>query len=807
MAGQKIGWRAYVDLGLDANATAFFNAAGITDTTQKNAVNTLVKDLKRFGLWDKIKAFYPFVGGSATTHKWNLTNTQTYGLTFSGGWIHDSNGVKSNGSNTIADTQLNLRGAFGATSSEHNFGIYINDNPIQSSSVRGFRGDISTSDSTNGSIDSFVSSPTLMFFRSIPSHDWFSFYISATTVTGLNELKRYNSTYFCWFKDGLEVSGARQTVATTKINPDSTVKIGSSGSTNRYSTAYVTNALNTMESYLMYIAVQRFNSSLSRQSGTAITPLTIKTITTTDVLVTNGLKINIDVQNQTPPNERSLTSDTPGLYYYPNDVLVDRSGTGNNGTVIRLNQYDWQNRLIEYNKSDLGIPELRFRNSDNSAGVKLYQSGTSPDYLQTLYKGSDTGTFTVGGWFKVSGTHNGFYAITRGHDAYSGGWSFLLGMSIGSKFNINLVPTSGSISGTFQSTTIVQSDVWYNVYVVWKPNSYVKMYVNGVLQATNTMTCTGFRSSNAGWSVNSIGSGSSSRGILGAMHVYDRELTAAEVLQNFNAGRGRYNISSSSDADAQAFISAASITNDTQVTAIDTLVTALKTAGIWTKMKAIYPFVGGTAESHKFNLKDPRDADAAFRLVFAGGWTHTSTGALPNGTNAWANTYFIDYYNITNNDTQPSNFPHASIYSRTNSPSINQYGGIGVDNSHDGYGNFQINVKRADGLSYGAARGTRYTTPTTMSDSRGLFLINRQSYSLLKYSRNDSLISQNTNNLQHGASRISFYLGAINNWGSTAYFDNKEHSLVTLGYSLTDAESTAFYTAVQAFQTALGRSV
>jgi hypothetical protein len=812
MSGQKIGWRAYVDSGLDASATSFFKVAGITDTTQKNSVNTLVKDLKRFGLWDKIKAFYPFVGGSATTHKWNLTNTQTYGLTFSGGWIHDSNGVKSNGSNTIADTQLNLRGAFGATSSEHNFGIYINDNPIQSSSVRGFRSDISASDSTNGSIDSFVSSPTLMFFRSIPSHDWFSFYVSATTVTGLNELKRYNSTYFCWFKDGLEVSGARQTVATTKINPDSTVKIGSSGSTNRYSTAYVTSALNTMESYLMYIAVQRFNSSLSRQSGTAIAPLTIKTITTTDVLVTNGLKINIDVQNQTQPNERSLTSDTPGLYYYPNDVLVDSSGNGNNGTILRLNQYDWQNRLIEYNKSDLGIPELRFRNSDNAgiagvAGVKMYQSGTSPDYLQTLYKGSDTGTFTVGGWFKVSAIHNGFYAITRGHDAYSGGWSFILSMSIGSKFSINLVPTSGSISGAFQSTTIVQSDVWYNVYVVWKPNSYVKMYVNGVLQATNTMTCPGFRSSNAGWSVNSIGSGSSSRGILGAMHVYDRELTAAEVLQNFNSGRGRYNISSSSDADAQAFISAANITNDTQINAVSTLVTALKTAGIWTKMKAIYPFVGGTADSHKFNLKDPRDDNAAFRLTFSGGWTHSSTGALPNGTNGYANTYFIDYYNITNNDTQPSNFAHASIYSRTNSPSITQYGGIGVNNSHDGYGYFMINTKRADGLSYGAARGTLFTTPTTMTDSRGLFLINRQSISLLKYSRNNSLISQNTNNLQQGASRIAFYLGAANNWGSADYFDNKEHSLVTLGYSLTDEESTSLYTAVQAFQTALGRQV
>ena len=803
----RVGVRPWVDSGIDASANLFFGASGLSDTTQRNAVNTLVKDLKRFGLWNKIKVFYPFVGGTADTHKLNLVNTEVYGLTFSGGWIHDSNGVKSNGTNTTADTQLNLRGAFGATSSEHNFGIYINDNPIQSSSVRGFRSDISTSDSTNGSIDSFVSSPTLMFFRSIPSHDWFSFYTNATTVTGLNELKRYNSTYFCWFKDGLEVYNARQTVATTKINPDSTVKIGSSSSTNRYSTAYITSALNTMESYLMYIAVQRFNSSLSRQSGTAIAPLTIKTITTTDVLVTNGLKINIDVQNQTPPNERSLTSDTPGLYYYPNDVLVDSSGNGNNGTIIKLNQYDWQNRLIEYNKSDLGIPELRFRNSDNTAGgTKMYQSGTSPDYLQTLYKGSDTGTFTVGGWFKVSGIHNGFYAITRGHDAYSGGgWSFILSMSIGSKFNINFVPTSGSISGTFQSTTVVQSDVWYNVYVVWKPNSYVKMYVNGVLQATNTMTCAGLRASNAGWSVNSIGSGSSGRGILGAMHVYDRELTSAEVLQNFNAGRGRYNISTALDTDAQSFISAASITNDTQVTAIDTLVTALKTAGIWTKMKAIYPFVGGTAESHKFNLKDPRDVDAAFRLVFAGGWTHSSTGALPNGTTGYAETKFSEYNNITNGDSQLSNYSHLSLYSRTNASSIDTYGGIGIYDYQDYGTSFVLTLKRADGLSYAYSKNVN-TAPVSMPDSRGFFILNRQSSSLLKYNRNDVLIAQNTTTTGAGGTRNGVTLGSVYDWGRR-YYDNKEHSFVSIGFSLTDAESTALYNAVQAFQTSLGRQV
>jgi hypothetical protein len=93
----------------------------------------LVSDLKRFGLWTKIKAFYPFVGGNATSHKFNLKDPRdsndAYRLTFSGGWTHSSMGIKGNNSNTVANTNLSLRTVFGPTSSEHNLGIYINENP------------------------------------------------------------------------------------------------------------------------------------------------------------------------------------------------------------------------------------------------------------------------------------------------------------------------------------------------------------------------------------------------------------------------------------------------------------------------------------------------------------------------------------------------------------------------------------------------------------------------------------------------------------------------------------------------------
>jgi len=118
------------------------------------------------------------------------------------------------------------------------------------------------------------------------------------------------------------------------------------------------------------------------------------------------------------------------------------------------------------------------------------------------------------------------------------------------------------------------------------------------------------------------------------------------IIQNGQVAWFSGVVAPSVDADAQAFITAANITNTTQQSAIDTLVKSLKTANIWTKMKAIYPFVGGTATAHKFNLKDPRDLNAAFRLQFNGGGTHSSNGYQLNGSNSFADTYFIPSNNF-----------------------------------------------------------------------------------------------------------------------------------------------------------------
>jgi hypothetical protein len=246
------------------------------------------------------------------------------------------------------------------------------------------------------------------------------------------------------------------------------------------------------------------------------------------------------------------------------------------------------------------------------------------------------------------------------------------------------------------------------------------------------------------------------------------------------------------DADAQAFITAAAITDATQQSAIDTLVTGLKTDGLWTKMKAIYPFVGGTASTHKFNLKDPRDLDAAFRLAFTGGWTHSSTGATPNATNAYADTFLTPLANLSLNST------HLSYYSRTNFTGGHIEMGV-TEATKELYLLYSYSGSNFKGLNTSAAPAGTVFTPTT-----GLLIGNRISATTEKYYWKGTLTDTITKN-SGALSTFKIYLGARN--GAAIVYSSKQTAFSSIGDGLTDTEASNFYTRVQAFQTTLSRQV
>ncbi len=112
------------------------------------------------------------------------------------------------------------------------------------------------------------------------------------------------------------------------------------------------------------------------------------------------------------------------------------------------------------------------------------------------------------------------------------------------------------------------------------------------------------------------------------------------------------------DTDAVAFMTAVGTPDDGTVyytstaeeitghelwIAVNNLIVSWKLAGYWTGTKGMYLWVGSTGSSTecKWNAKDPRDLNAAYRLIFSGGWTFGARGGKPNGTNALADTFIL----------------------------------------------------------------------------------------------------------------------------------------------------------------------
>lgn len=88
------------------------------------------------------------------------------------------------------------------------------------------------------------------------------------------------------------------------------------------------------------------------------------------------------------------------------------------------------------------------------------------------------------------------------------------------------------------------------------------------------------------------------------------------------------------DADAAAYLAAVLAAGGTGITstvsaATDTLVVSLKSNGLWSLIDALYPFLGGNTAGAKFNIKDPQDTNAAYRMSFNGSWTVDASGATP----------------------------------------------------------------------------------------------------------------------------------------------------------------------------------
>jgi hypothetical protein len=97
---------------------------------------------------------------------------------------------------------------------------------------------------------------------------------------------------------------------------------------------------------------------------------------------------------------------------------------------------------------------------------------------------------------------------------------------------------------------------------------------------------------------------------------YNRALTDSELLANYSQLT-----STTSDPDYSAFITATGITQPTQSAALETLVSDLKSYGLWNKMKAIYPMI--TDKNNRFAYSEEFDN---------GQWNKSGSIVTPNAS-------------------------------------------------------------------------------------------------------------------------------------------------------------------------------
>jgi hypothetical protein len=242
------------------------------------------------------------------------------------------------------------------------------------------------------------------------------------------------------------------------------------------------------------------------------------------------------------------------------------------------------------------------------------------------------------------------------------------------------------------------------------------------------------------------------------------------------------------DADAQKFMDSCGITVLTEKFAINNLVKQLKDSSLWAKFVAVYPMMGGTATTAKWNLMDPRDLDAAYRLTFYGTPVCAATGVLFTTANDYADTHLAD--------SAIGGYNNSSIayYSRTQN-TISGYD-IGCTDAAVPYNELSVFSNSADNSEWFG-----FSQNMTTANTTGLFMLSSSATNVTRY-RNGAVVSSKGSAPNSRYTNLAILIGKSR---VTTHTGQKECALATIGNGLTGAQALTFYNIVQNFETALDR--
>lgn len=204
--------------------------------------------------------------------------------------------------------------------------------------------------------------------------------------------------------------------------------------------------------------------------------------------------------------------------------------------------------------------------------------------------------------------------------------------------------------------------------------------------------------------------------------------------------------------------------------------------------KAIYVYLGDVAAGTKLNFLDPRDDDAAFRIVWSGGVTHVG-GVTGNGVNGTGDTKYI-----------PSAYGNDISVGSQNVTAGNDAGPdiAAYHNSGVSFGIVDIYPKWTDSTTYYSANATAEDGTAGIAGD-GFKISTSEGTTTQKLYHNGSLVDSSAKTL--ALSDRSVRILGMSGLG----FSSRKIIYSDIGLELSAAQVAAHNTAVQNLKTALGR--
>jgi hypothetical protein len=247
--------------------------------------------------------------------------------------------------------------------------------------------------------------------------------------------------------------------------------------------------------------------------------------------------VGLDVQTSYTPSLPYKSMYVTGMQYeyktYCTPFVIGSNRSAN--TVAAgggLLDISGNNYNIDLNGANVLFDSGGYYFNGNTAGP--YITPVSNSTLDSL--SNNTHTYEV--WFKLLGTPAGLYdGYFFGRSGFHEGFTHLKSSS-----NVIYVITWYFDNTNAALGTTLSLNTWYHgVYVANVETATRQLYINGSLVDSNTLTKQ-LRQYTSAYYIGAASVDYASNSIVSSARAYNRALTAAEVLQNFNATRKTYGV-------------------------------------------------------------------------------------------------------------------------------------------------------------------------------------------------------------------------------------------------------------------------